>query len=409
MANMSQADFDQLCRSIEQSINQVSKAVGRGLDAASDAVSGAIDQAMEGYKRAQATHPSARRANNAKTPPPPPPGAKPVIAQRVAATPTRYRSTAGLTASGVALSVVGGICAAGFGFIAILFVLAISVDGLFPALACAIGSGAMTGLSLWGFAAGIGRQRTAANMKAFQRVFGNREVCSIPELASQTGMTPKKALSASRKILKYGLLPQGRLSDDGTFLMVTDNVYQQYRQAQATQRQRALEQREAEAARLRAKSHRMAGQLSEADRAFIAQGNDYVRQLRDLDVAIDDAQISAKIVAIEDVVARILKRVSEEPDVIDGLERMMDYYLPTTVKLLAAYEDLEEQPIQGQNITSSRCEIEQTLDMLIGAYEKLLDATYEDLSMDVSSDISVLTAMLAQEGLTEGPFDQKKQ
>lgn len=405
MANMSPQDFDQLCRSIEQTINQVSKAVGKGLDAAGDAVSDAINQAMNGYKRAQVMAPP--------TPPPPPAPERRVPVrqappQRDPLVRARFRSTAGLTAGGIALVSIGGICTLAFGLATIMFSLMSGLGGIMPSVGAAIGSGVLTAVSAGSMVAGIKRLRVASNLKSFQRVFGNREVCSIPELAAQTNMTPKKALNASRKILKYGLLPQGRLSDDGTFLMVTDDVYRQYRHAQATQKQRALEQREAEAARLRAKSHHVAGELSQADQAFIYQGRTYVGQLRDLDIAIDDEQISAKIVSIEDIVTRILERATEEPTVIDGLERMMDYYLPTTVKLLAAYEDLEEQPIQGQNITSSRTEIEQTLDLLIGAYEKLLDATYQDLSMDVSSDISVLTAMLAQEGLTESPFDQKK-
>ncbi len=60
--------------------------------------------------------------------------------------------------------------------------------------------------------------------------------------------------------------------------------------------------------------------------------------------------------------------------------------------------------MQGENIATSRREIEQTLDVLQSAFEKLLDATFEDLSFDVSSDISVLNTILAQEGLTESPF-----
>ena len=77
------------------------------------------------------------------------------------------------------------------------------------------------------------------------------------------------------------------------------------------------------------------------------------------------------------------------------------------MKLLTAYDALEEQQVQGENIKSSRREIESTLDVLIQAYEKLLDDTFADLSMDVSSEISVLNVILAQEGLTESPFDSK--
>ena len=86
---------------------------------------------------------------------------------------------------------------------------------------------------------------------------------------------------------------------------------------------------------------------------------------------------------------------------------MMEYYLPSTVKLLVAYQSLDEQPVQGENIRTSKTEIGQTLDTLNEAFEKLLDSLFEDVAWDVSSDISVLHTMLAQEGLA-GNQDWKK-
>ena len=86
----------------------------------------------------------------------------------------------------------------------------------------------------------------------------------------------------------------------------------------------------------------------------------------------------------------------------------MDYYLPTTMKLLEAYEELDTQPVQGENILSSKREIEKTLDTLNQAFERLLDDMFQDTAWDVSSDISVLNSMLAQEGLKEKDFEQKQ-
>ena len=80
---------------------------------------------------------------------------------------------------------------------------------------------------------------------------------------------------------------------------------------------------------------------------------------------------------------------------------MMEYYLPMTVKLLNAYAEMDAQTVQGENILASKREIEETLDTLNRAYEKLLDELFENMALDVSSDISVLNTLLAQEGLTE--------
>ena len=80
-----------------------------------------------------------------------------------------------------------------------------------------------------------------------------------------------------------------------------------------------------------------------------------------------------------------------------------------SVGSLDAYEDMDGQPVQGENITASKKEIEETIDTLNIAFEKLLDSIFRDTAWDVSTDISVLHTVLAQEGLTEDDFEKMKQ
>ena len=130
-----------------------------------------------------------------------------------------------------------------------------------------------------------------------------------------------------------------------------------------------------------------------------------IRQSND---AIPGEEISAKISRMELLVQKIFERAKEHPEVIPDLKRLMNYYLPVTVKLLDAYEDMDRQPVQGENIRSSQKEIEDTLDTLNSAFEKLLDSVFKDVAWDVSSDISVLNTVLAQEGLKEDDFTRRK-
>jgi hypothetical protein len=92
---------------------------------------------------------------------------------------------------------------------------------------------------------------------------------------------------------------------------------------------------------------------------------------------------------------------------IKDIRKLMEYYLPTTVKLLHAYEELDHQPIQGENILSSKREIEESLDTLNIAFEKLLDSLFQNQAWDVSTDISVLKTMVAQDGLTKEDFREE--
>ena len=141
--------------------------------------------------------------------------------------------------------------------------------------------------------------------------------------------------------------------------------------------------------------------LSPEVQKILAAGDEYVRKIREANDAIPGEEISAKISRMEMLVGRIFDRVEQKPDTVDDIHRLMEYYLPMTIKLLDAYEELDSQPVQGENIISSKREIEKTLDTLNTAFEKLLDDLFQDTAWDVSSDISVLETMLAQEGLTE--------
>ena len=107
---------------------------------------------------------------------------------------------------------------------------------------------------------------------------------------------------------------------------------------------------------------------------------------------------------MELIVQRIFQRAGTNPEIVPDLKKLMNYYLPMTVKLLNAYADMDAQPVQGETILSSKKEIEDTLDTLNLAFEKLLDSVFQDTALDVSSDITVLKTLLAQEGLTETDF-----
>ncbi len=433
---MSTKDFERMCRSVDKAFSQFAKAVEKGVDEAAAALGSKPEDNLKAHeeldrkrqvwvqkqqvKRERRAAKAAQRAAQAQ-PQPQAPNGWGIPASSAPASgswgPTalakrRFRSSAGLTASGAIMAVSGGAGTFFFGLTTII-AFATSAAAQPGGIAAAVFFVALTAgfATLLGF--GIRNLRTAGTLKTFRRLFGDREACTFNDIAQRAQITPAKARAQARKLLKRGLVPQGRIDEEDTTLMVTDDAYRQYRALQQHQRQIAESQRAAEAARAaevaarQSRERDLSDRLTPEQRAFIVKGQDYLAQLRPLDEAIDDAAVSARIVAIEEVVARILARVEEAPAVIDGLDRLTTYYLPTTVKLLAAYESLEEQPVQGENISSSRREIEHTLGVLHSAFEKLLDDTYQDLSLDVSADISVLHAMLAQEGLTEGPFDVK--
>ncbi|MFQ7724044.1 MAG: 5-bromo-4-chloroindolyl phosphate hydrolysis family protein [Adlercreutzia sp.] len=445
---MSAKDFQKMCRSVDRAFSQFARMVDQGVNEAAEALGQSPEKNLKAHKELQEKRKREKKARKAQEEaqrraaqqaygqqrsgqpgygaPQGTPGGVPQgfqqavtsVAQQaqqwapLAKAKKRFRSSAGLTASGVIMAASGGAGTVFIGIpalIAALDPLAVGVPGLGVTAALSVMTAGFA--TLLGF--GVRNLRRASKLKALQRAVGQREAVTFDDIAARMQVSPKAALSTSRTLIKGGYLPQGRIDDENTTLMVTESAYHQYRQFQQSQRQTLAEREAAEAARAAEAAARAAHEqdlserLTPEQRAFVARGRDYVRQMDELNAAIDDAAVSERITAIQEVVGRILARAEEEPAIIAGLDRLTAYYLPTTVKLLDAYDRLEEEPIQGENISSSRSEIEHTLDVLHSAFEKLFDDTYQDLSLDVSADISVLHAMLAQEGLTEGPFDVK--
>ena len=198
------------------------------------------------------------------------------------------------------------------------------------------------------------------------------------------------------KMITKGWFCQGHLDEKESCLMVSEHAWNQYTALMEDMKQRKSEEQAAQK-----KMQEEYDRLSPEVQKIVQAGDEYVRKIKAANDAIPGEVISAKISRMELLVDRIFDRVEQNPDSVNDMRRMMDYYLPTTMKLLEAYEELDAQPVQGENIISSKKEIEDTIDTLNIAFEKLLDSLFQDTAWDVSSDISVLHTMLAQEGLTE--------
>ena len=117
--------------------------------------------------------------------------------------------------------------------------------------------------------------------------------------------------------------------------------------------------------------------------------------------------VSEKLSRLEDITTRIFDCVEQRPEKMPEIRKFMSYYLPTTLKLVNTYREFYEQPVESRNIAGAKKNIEGALDTINTAFENLLDSLYQDDAMDVSTDISVLKSMLAQEGLTDRDFHKK--
>lgn len=312
-----------------------------------------------------------------------------------------YGSVSGTTAGGI-LKIVGGGLLCGLSLAMLICALVFSFFGWpqVPLLfVCGAGSLACGG-GLIG--AGSGNLRRVRRFKLYRWALGEKTQCALEKLARVTGKSTKFVRKELEKMIDSGLFLEGHLDNEGAYLITSHATFREFEHNRML-----LEQRQKQSA---AESARQAQAKDTPDprlQDILNRGNAFIAQIRRCNDAIPGQEISAKIDRMENIVRRIFLRAEAHPEVADDLKKLLDYYLPMTVKLLSAYADMDAQEVQGTTIAASKKEIEDTLDTLNLAFEKLLDDLFKDTALDVSSDISVLQTLLAQEGLTEDPLTKK--
>ena len=312
-----------------------------------------------------------------------------------------YGKTTGENLKGMMMAVSGGILLSGMGLGAMVLLIwmglghsgALAAGVLGVMCAGAVGGGALLGAGTkW-----LGR---LGRFQKYIKVLGDHTYCNFQKLAQTVEKTEKFVKKDVIRMIDKGWFLEGHVDAQETCLITSNETYAQY---QETQKQLELRKQEADP------KVQLEENMSPEAQDVLKKGNEFLVKIRQSNDAIPGEEISAKISRMELIVQKIFERAGEHPEVIPDLRKLMDYYLPMTVKLLDAYEDMDGQPVQGENITSSKKEIEDTIDTLNLAFEKLLDSIFRDTAWDVSSDISVLHTVLAQEGLTEDDFEKMKQ
>lgn len=132
---------------------------------------------------------------------------------------------------------------------------------------------------------------------------------------------------------------------------------------------------------------------------LIRQRDLALSEMHRLNDSIEDPKISAQIDHMEAVTAKIIAHVVEHPRKLPQIRKFLNYYLPTTLKLLNAYDRMNAAGVSGANIDGTMGKIETMMDTVATAFDRQLDALFGDEALDISTDITVMENMLAREGL----------
>lgn len=252
--------------------------------------------------------------------------------------------------------------------------------------------------------------RIRKRLKRFQKYIAQMhdlKYFMIKDISSATGRSSKYIAKDLQKMIDIGMFPEGHIDEKQTCFMLNNETYEQYLRLQENMRMREMEEKAKNKEEAIRQEQAQKDKINKKDtmdpeiRKAINEGREYVREIRYANIEIPGEEISRKLDRLEEVTGKIFDYVESHPEKFSEIKKFTEYFLPTTLKLLDAYREFDYQSIKGENILTAKKEIEDTMDTINLAFENLLDDLFQDAAMDVSTDISVLETMLAQEGLSQ--------
>ncbi|MCI9139967.1 hypothetical protein D7X25_21880 [bacterium 1XD42-8] len=298
--------------------------------------------------------------------------------------------------SGILYTVFGSIgmgVSAAILFLLLFIILSVNIHFAVASVAIGIIAACFGGFCMM-LGVGTAIRGRLRRLRLYVKKAEKKMYCSLEELAKHSGKPRKFVIKELRKMIQIGMLPDAHIDEEETCLMFGEDMYQQYLETKE-----AMEERK----KLERESLYIDRSGEELDQVLM-EGQKYLQALKKANWEIRGEVISAKLVRLEKVIGEIFETIEQHPEQIDEMQKFMEYYLPTTVKLVDAYKDFDQVEIQGENIKTAKEEIEKTLDTINDAFETLLDDLYQDTAFDVTTDASVLQAMLEKEGLTGSDF-----
>lgn len=374
----------EISQSVQQTVNSNSKTFVEIRRTVGSTVKGIKDTVLETVDTVKNT------AELPKTPPKPAPYPSQWVDNKL-----MKRSAPGKI-TGLLLALLGAVPGVPIAVALVVSAILLAVKGLNLGAAVAFLSVGAAGCGVL-FGGGLRMRRRALRFEAYRKELRGMSFCSLAHLAQSVGKSERFVVKDIKRMIGLGFFPQAHLDAQETCLILDHETYARYLEAEEGRKRREAED---ERRRQRLKNDPKAAELE----ALLEDGDRVIRQIREANDAIPGEDISQKLFRLEEITSKIFDHVEKHPEKLPEIRKFLNYYLPITLKLVDAYREFDSQPVQGEHIMSAKAEIRETLDTINQAFENLLDSLFENAAMDISTDISALEAMLAQEGLTGNDF-----
>lgn len=241
------------------------------------------------------------------------------------------------------------------------------------------------------------KSKRIKRFKKYVRCLDNKAYCKIDKLSESVNKDNKFVVKDLKKMMELDMFKKGYIDEEETYFILSDKIYNDYVMMQESYKKRKEEEDKKKKEQSIEKDNT---EESKYDNT-IKRGEEYISQIQDANNYIKDENMSLKLTKLEEILREIFKNIKKNPENISYVRKTIEHYLPMTIKLVNSYIELSNQSIQGENIKNAKKEIEESIDLINKAFEALLNDLFEEVAMDISTDISALKTLFTQDGLTE--------
>lgn len=252
-----------------------------------------------------------------------------------------------------------------------------SLYAIGSSIAAFLGGGSM-------LASGILMKSALQRYSSYLAIIGPNDAMEIDTIAKKAGVRPKRVVRDLQKMIDKGYF--------GPAAYVNKELGYFFRSSKADE--------ELTAARAAAMHKTREATKKEAVKQNAVAYDQILAQIRDVNERIPDAAMTEKINEIESITREIFRAVEREPEKRGKIDKFMSYFLPTTLKLLESYANMEKTNIDGKNISQSMRSIEIAMDTIVDGFRHQLDELYRTDAVSIETEIDVLTKMINRETAT---------
>ncbi|WP_294375073.1 5-bromo-4-chloroindolyl phosphate hydrolysis family protein [uncultured Clostridium sp.] len=251
---------------------------------------------------------------------------------------------------------------------------------------------------------GTNIRRRNERFNKYSQFLLDKNYCEINTLAESVSKKSKFVIKDLENMMNFEMFKDGHISDDKSYFILGNELYEEYLNSKKSYLDRAKNEEDKYTYETSKDDYSIE---KDESLSFMEYGAKYISEINKINYSLHGNSICKDLSELEELTRNIMNNVKNNPQKLPLVKKFFNHYLPISLKLINSYKELDEQTIEVENIKRAKKEIENSLSLINTAFKRLLDDLFEDVVMDVSSDISVLETLFSQEGLTEDDFNKK--